>query len=103
MENGAEFLRDEMSKWWGPNITKSARDSLLGHDILLNAVRIYEGQKARVRWFIGDKEVCRNFYFRARGIHHELARKIEKELLEERQTIPAVVKDRNLKIEKGNK
>jgi hypothetical protein len=101
MENGAAFLREEMTKWWGPKVSKPARDSMLAHDILLNAVRV-DLLKPTARWFIGKKEVCRNFYLRARGTHHELARRIEKKVLEKRFAIAAVVKDRVLKKEKGN-
>ena len=59
-------------------------------------------RKPTARWFIRNKEVCRNFYLRARGIHHELARRIEKKVLEKRFAVAAVVNDRVLKKEKGN-
>ena len=86
-------MRKEMCKWWGSAITKGAR---------INAQRV-EGGTTKTRWFIGVKEVCRNFYLRARGIHHEHARKIEIELLEKKHTVRAVVEDRALKKQKENK
>ena len=43
MENEASFLRKEVCKWWGAAVTKGARDSLLSHDILMNAQRVEGG------------------------------------------------------------
>ena len=101
MEGGPKFLREQLEKWWGANATKEWRDSELAHEILLHAQKI-EGQKTKARWFIGDKQVCRNFYLRVRGIHHEFVRKMEKQLLEHSNSIRSVVKDKTVKKEKEN-
>ena len=86
MEGGPKSLREQLEKWWGANATKEWRDSELAHEILLHAQK-NEGQKTKARWFIGDKQVCRNFYLRVRGIHHKFVRKMEKQLLEHSNSI----------------
>jgi hypothetical protein len=97
--NGAQFLREEMKKWWGLNVRNHERHTLLASDILTNCVK-HEGKDTTARWFVGDKQVCRSFYLRARGMHHELLRKTEKKLLKEKQTIAGVVEDKFIKKEK---
>lgn len=99
MEGGPKFLREQVEKWWGVNATKEWRDSELGHEILLPAQKI-EGQETKARWFIGDKQVSRNFYLRVRGIHHEFVRKMENQVLEHNNSIRSVVKGKTMKKEK---
>ena len=100
-EGGAVFLRGEMVKWWGEGVTSAHRNSLLAHEILLNAKRI-DGKEPKASWFVGEKEVCRNFYLRARGVHHELARTTEKALLSQKTSVQGLVKERRLPKEKEN-
>ena len=90
-----------MVKWWGEGVTSAHRNSLLAHEILLNAKRI-DGKEPKASWFVGEKEVCRNFYLRARGVHHELARTTEKALLSQKTSVQGLVKERRLPKEKEN-
>jgi hypothetical protein len=102
MHNGPQFLREELCKWWGPDVSKTARDSLLAHELLTNAEK-HEGKAIQAAWFVGPKKVCRNFYLRARGMHHEHVRRMQKELLHKQFSVTAVIKDRENKKEKENK
>ena len=58
----------------------------MAHEILLNAKRI-DGKEPKASWFVGEKEVSRNFYLRVRGVHHELARTTEKALLSQKTSV----------------
>jgi hypothetical protein len=52
--------------------------------------------KFELRWFVSNRQVCRNFYnyLRARGMHHSHVLKLQKEFLYEKRTYLSAVSDR---------
>lgn len=90
--DGPKFLKDELQKWWGPSISKCDRRTMLADDIMRHTGTV-AGGKPQTQYFVGDKQVCRNFYLRARGMHHETLRLLEKELLVEKRSMLSIALD----------
>ena len=61
-----KVLKEEMNQWWGPAVTYVHRTALVYDDLKGWAIR-REGGHHEVRWFIANKQVCRNFWLQARG------------------------------------
>ena len=72
-------LQHEIDAWWGATTSKSLRANNLYKDILFG----YDKSTTTQKWFIGDKEVCKNFYVRARGIARTTVEKCQREVLSE--------------------
>jgi hypothetical protein len=60
LKGGDVMLRKEMADWWGEGVSHKQLVGNLAQDILLNSEKI-EGQGVKTRWFVADKQVCRNF------------------------------------------
>ena len=89
----AKLLAAEMETWWGDKSNNIIRDSLLCNDIKDWAIKQEDGTY-KLRWFIANRQVCRNFYLRARGQHHSHVQKLEKQILHEKRTVVSVNLDR---------
>ena len=74
------LLVAEMNKWWGVEVTKQERSALLHRDILIG----FDKNSGEQKWFLGDKEVCKHFYCRARGAARTTVEKAQREFLSER-------------------
>ena len=62
-------MEEELKVWWGPDSSQAKRLGLLHDDILKGFQFSAEPNgKDLQRWFILGKEVCKNFYLRARGM-----------------------------------
>ena len=81
-----------MNQWWGPAVTNVHRTALVYDDLKDWAIRREDGT-CEVRWFIANKQVCRNFWLRARGQHHETIRKLENQFLKETRTFSSAALD----------
>ena len=70
--NQTDVLKEELTEWWGEHSDSTLRKGMLYEDIKLGAV---DGTVKLQRWYIRNKEVCKNFYLRARGAQKETVRK----------------------------
>lgn len=75
-----ELLREDLNKWWGPQSSKSSRSDLLHSEILLG----YDKQKSTQKWFVCGKQVCINFYCRARGFARTTVQKLSRDVINEK-------------------
>ena len=89
----AKLLGTEMEQWWGGKSNNVHRDTLLYADLKDWAVKKADGS-FELRWFIANRQVCRNFYLRARGQHHTHVSKMETQVLYEKRTLVSVSIDR---------
>ena len=78
-------MRQEMQKWWGNGVNESARTSLLCEDLRKGLTLVEDGTYVQ-KYIINDKEVCRNFYLRARGQHNQKVFMFEKQILQGRSS-----------------
>ena len=74
-----EDLEREMTKWWGTSVSNDKRTVMLGEE-LMKFVDWNEDGSRKQRYRILGEEVCRNFYLRARGMHHSTCDKIETDI-----------------------
>ena len=72
----------ELELWWGKTSSKAFRVNNLHHDILIG----YNKAEEKQHWFIRDKEVCKNFYVRARGIARTTVEKSQREIISEQRS-----------------
>jgi hypothetical protein len=88
----ANGLQNELKKWWGDDSGNNTRTAMLMEDLKDWSVKS-EGGPEEVRWFILNRQVCRNFYLRARGMTHETVRKLTKQLFEDNCAFLSVLGD----------
>ena len=89
-------LKEELKVWWGPDSSQAKRLGLLHDDILKGFQFSSEPNgKDLQRWFILGKEVCKNFYLRARGMQKSTVNTYCKDFLAVRGTyLGAVARDK---------
>ena len=80
--NNLTALTEELELWWGKTSSKAFRANNLHHDILIG----YNKAEEKQHWFIRDKEVCKNFYVRARGIARTTVEKSQREIISEQRS-----------------
>jgi hypothetical protein len=87
----AELLRAEMQMWWGPNSSHKQRAGLFYDDLKEWCIKNTSGHY-ELRWFVCGRQVCQNFYLRARGLHYGSARTmIQQFLLDKRTSLSAAL------------
>lgn len=89
----APLLQEQLNLWWGDDSDNVKRDVLLCDDLKDWSVQKEDGTH-ELRWFISNREVCRNFYLRARGMHHSHVLKLQNEFLHKKRTHLSAVFDR---------
>ena len=88
-----DILHGELQKWWGNESSNIARDAFLYDDLKDWSIRKEDGTY-ELRWFIAQRQVCRNFYLRARGMHHSHVQKLQNQILKEKRTFTSLNLDR---------
>ena len=78
--NQMEVVREDMIEWWGEHADSTLRRGLLYEDIKLGTEVAEDGTLKPQRWFIRNKQVCRNFYMRARGAQKETVQRLVEEI-----------------------
>ena len=77
-----KLITQEIAGWWGPYATSAIQQSKLYQDILIGYDKLTNTQ----HWFIGTKEVCKNFYVRARGKPRTSVEKCQREFVNSRES-----------------
>lgn len=91
----ADVLKQEMQVWWGEATNNTNRVARLYDDLKDWSIKKEDGSY-EIRWFIDNREVCRNFYLRARGMQHETVRKLTNQFLKEKRTYLSAVCDKQI-------
>ena len=81
-----DVIKTELQEWWGAKSSYAHQRTLLGQDILTKCIKKDDGTYEQ-RYFIADKQVCRNFYMRARGVHNGTLFAMEKDVLSKQTSI----------------
>ena len=87
------LISEELQKWWGEESNNVKRDVFLYNDLKDWSIKNEDGT-FQLRWFISSRQVCRNFYLRARGMHHSHVLKLQKQILHENRTSLSINLDR---------
>jgi hypothetical protein len=89
-----DIIRGELEEWWGVKSNYAHQISLLSDDLRLNCVR-HEDQKLEIKYFVAGKQVCRDFYMCARGVHNSKLFQFEQNLVHNKSSsIGAAFQDR---------
>ena len=69
-----------MIEWWGEQADSTLRRGLLYEDVKLGTEVAEDGSLKPQKWFIRNKQVCKNFYLRARGAQKETVRRLQSQI-----------------------
>lgn len=93
------LLRQDLQKWWGPESSKSSRSELLHSEILLG----YDKASSIQKWFVCGKQVCVNFYCRARGFARTTVQQLGRDIISNKVSFLASVEGHTkLDVQKCN-
>ena len=92
-----DIVKQQLNNWWGlPTSSYASQRTLLWEDIATNCIKNNDGTVTH-RYFIGEKQVCRSFYMRARGIHNGTLFEMESDIRKKKtQGLGAILKDQKL-------
>ena len=82
-----EVIREEMIEWWGERADSTLRRGLLYEDIKLSTEVAEDGSLKPQKWFIRNKQVCKNFYLRARRAQKETVRRLLSQICNDNRTL----------------